>query len=407
MATILHCEDDHSTAAAVAYALDRAGHEPVRAMSVNDAMRLVARGDIDLIVADHQLPGLTGLELLGRFRREAPQLPVIMLTGFESSEQTAAFIGAGAVACVSKPVRAPQLELAVDQALDQARLRRDNAALRAELSVLRDAHEIVGESMAMRATLRLVSMVAPSRASVVIRGERGTGKTLIARAIHRRSDRSEAPLIEADGAALSDIGDTITRSQRGTLLVDRADHLSRISQEALASASELRDVRIIAVIDDVPDTGEADGPFHRGLLTALTAMTVVVPPLRVRTDDIAALSTYFAAQTTRAIDKDFRGFTREALEFLERRDWPGNVLELKQTVSRALLVAEDAVIPLAAFDGGTDQTTDIVLRNLNIDDAERALIERALAATGGHRTQAAKLLGISDRTLRNKLTPRS
>jgi DNA-binding NtrC family response regulator len=83
------------------------------------------------------------------------------------------------------------------------------------------------------------------------------------------------------------------------------------------------------------------------------------------------------------------------------------VLELKQTVSRALLVAEDAVIPLAAFDGGTDQTTDIVLRNLNIDDAERALIERALAATGGHRTQAAKLLGISDRTLRNKLTPRS
>lgn len=407
MATILHCDDDPSIAAAVADALDRAGHEPVRATSVSEAMRLVARGDIDLIVADHQLPGLTGLEFLGRLRREAPQLPVIMLTGFESSEQTGAFLDAGAVACVSKPVRAPQLELAVEQALDQARLRRDNVALRAELSVLRDAHAIVGESMAMRATLRLVSMIATSRAPVVIRGERGTGKSLIARAIHRRSDRSDAPLIETDGAALSDIGDTITRSQRGTLLVDRADQLNRVSQEALASASGYRDVRIIAVIDDVPATGEADGPSPRALLSALTAMPIVVPPLRTRRDDIAALSSFFAAQIARAIGKDFRGFTGEALAFLERREWPGNVLELKQTVSRAVLVAEVPVIPLAAFDGGIDQTTDIVLQTLNIDDAERALIERALGATGGNRTQAAKLLGISDRTLRNKLTPRS
>ena len=406
MATILHCDDDPSIAAAVADALDRAGHEPVRATSVSEAMRLVARGDIDLIVADHQLPGLTGLEFLAHLRREAPGLPVIMLTGFESGDQTAAFLGAGAVGCVSKPVRAPQLELAVDQALERARLRRDNAALRAELSVLRDAQEIVGESMAWHGTLRLVSMIAPSRAAVVIHGERGTGKTLIARAIHRRSDRSAAPLVEADGAALSDIGDAIARSQRGTLLIDHANQLNCACQEELASASEHRDVRIIAVTDDVPNPGSANGAPPREPLAALSAMHIDVPPLRARAEDVAPLCAYFAAQAARALGKEFGGFTREALAFLECRDWPGNVLELKQTVLRSLLVAEDAMIPLSAFDGGADQTTDVVLRSLNVADAEQALIVRAIAATGGNRTQAAKLLGISDRTLRNKLKPR-
>jgi DNA-binding NtrC family response regulator len=409
MATILHCGDDPSTAAMIGDALDRAGHEPIRATNVIDAMRLVARGGIDLIVADHQLAGLTGLEFLGRLAREAPTIPVIMLTGFERGDQSNAFIGAGAVACVTKPVRAPQLELAVEQALERARLRRDNAALRAELSALRDAREIVGESTAMRATRRLLAMIAPSRAAVDIRGERGTGKTLIARAIHRRSDRCDAPLIEVDAAALSDIGDVIARSQRGTLLIDHADRLSDAVHDELRHAtgpSGHWDVRIIVVTDDVSGAGEVDRPVPRELLAELTAMPLVVPPLRARTDDIAALSLYFAAQTATALGKPFRGFTSGALAFLEHRDWAGNVCELEQMVSRAVLVADDAAIPLAAFDGGVDQTTDIILRSLNVADAERALIARALVATGGNRTQAAKLLGMSDRTLRNKLTPR-
>jgi DNA-binding NtrC family response regulator len=406
MATILHCGDDSSTAAIISDALDRAGHEPVLATSVIDAMRRVARGGIDLVVADHQLPGLTGLEFLGRLAREAPTLPVIMLAGFESGDQTAAFIEAGAVACVTKPVRGPQLELAVEQALERARLQRDNAALRAELSALRDAQDIVGESVSMRDTRRLLAMIAPSRTAVEIRGESGTGKTLIARAIHRRSERSDAPLIEVDGSALSDIGHAIAPSRRGTLIIDHADRLDVAFHDELRHVSRHWDVRIIAVTADVAGADGVDGPLQRGLLAELTAMPLVVPPLRARTDDIAALSRYFAAQTASALGNVFRGFTREALAFLEHRDWAGNVRELKQIVSRAVLVADDAAIPLAAFDGGIDQTTDIILHSLNVADAERAFIARALVATGGNRTQAAKLLGISDRTLRNKLTPR-
>jgi DNA-binding NtrC family response regulator len=172
------------------------------------------------------------------------------------------------------------------------------------------------------------------------------------------------------------------------------------------TSCDTRPGRIIVVTDDVSGAGEVDRPVPRELLAELTAMPLVVPPLRARTDDIAALSLYFAAQTATALGKPFRGFTSGALAFLEHRDWAGNVCELEQMVSRAVLVADDAAIPLAAFDGGVDQSTDIILRSLNVADAERALIARALVATGGNRTQAAKLLGMSDRTLRNKLTPR-
>lgn len=450
--------------------LRRAGHEPVGARSVPEALQALARGNVDLIISDYRMPGLTGLEFLQLIQREGYDTPLIMLTGYASIEHAVSSIKAGAVDYITKPVRPQQLELAVDQALQLVRLKRENEALLREVMEFRNERQIVGDSIAIRRIMQTVATAAPTRATVLLQGESGTGKELFARAIHDQSDRRERPFIQLNCAALPEglvesalfghekgaftgaikrVEGAFERAHRGTLLLDEISEmrldlqakLLRVLQEQeferVGGTSPIRvDVRIIATTNRNLANEAAQGTFRQDLYYRLSTIPVLIPPLRDRKDDIPALAYRFAMRTATEMGKTVESIDPEGLELLQEYDWPGNVRELQHVVERAVILSSGSSIPAHAFEGfrfglahslgnslssmqrtagvtdtilggnggGSDEEGVLVkLRSLNVEDAERQLIAKALETAGNNRTRAAELLGISVRTLRNKL----
>jgi DNA-binding NtrC family response regulator len=407
------------------------------------------------------MPGVTGLEFLSILQREGIDIPVIMLTGYASVEHAVASLKAGAVDYITKPLRPAQFEIAIDQALELVRLRRENERLRREVMEFRAERSIVGDSAVMRRLMQTVAMAAPTRATVLLQGESGTGKELVARALHNQSDRANGPFIQLNCAALPEgliesalfghergaftgaikrVAGAFERAHRGTLLLDEVSEmrldlqakLLRVLQEQeferVGGSAPIRvDVRVIATTNrDLAAEAEA-GTFRQDLYFRLGVIPLLIPPLRDRRDDIPLLAQRFAELTAAELGKDVRGIHPDAIRWLQDQDWPGNVRELQHTVERAVIFSSSSVIPIAAFDAarfglapgkpsvrssaatpmGTEavsrEASVVSLRSFNVDAAERALIEGALAETGGHRTKAAELLGMSVRTLRNKL----
>jgi DNA-binding NtrC family response regulator len=448
MATILYVDDEPSIGLILEETLERAGHQSVGARNVPEAMEVLARGGIDLIVSDYRLPGLTGLEFLGILQRDGYDIPLIMLTGYASIEHAVASVKAGAVDYISKPVRPQQLELAVDRGLEYVRLRRENRALRREVMEFRNERQIIGDGAVMQRIRQTVAMAAPTRATVLLQGESGTGKELLARTIHEQSDRRERPFIMLNCAALPDallesslfghergalagavkrVDGAFELAHRGTLLLDEISELKLDQQSKLLRAlqdGEVKrvggstpirvDVRVIATTKCNLAAEAAAGTFREDLFYLLSVIRVLIPPLRERKEDIPALAMRFAKRTASEMGKEITGFSGDAIDYLQESDWPGNVRELQQAVERAVILTKDPMIQVQAFDASrrilvpdrdaTGRTAgEIMLSSLNVNDAERVLIEKALAATGGNRTKAAALLGISVRTLRNKL----
>jgi DNA-binding NtrC family response regulator len=497
MATILYVDDDPSIGLILEDTLERAGHQSVGARGVPEAMEVLARGSIDLIISDYRMPGLTGLEFLSILQRDGYDIPLIMLTGYASIEHAVASIKAGAVDYITKPVRPQQLELAVDQALEYVRLRRENEALRREVMEFRNERQIIGDSTAIRRIMQTVAMAAPTRATVLLQGESGTGKELFARAIHEQSDRRDRPFIQLNCAALPEgliesslfghergaftgaikrVEGAFERAHRGTLLLDEISEMKldlqskllRVLQEQeferVGGTTSIRvDVRVIATTNRDLAAEAAAGTFRQDLYYRLSVIPVLIPPLRERKEDIPALALRFALRVAGEMKKEIQGFSPDAIDYLQDCPWLGNVRELQHAVERAVILSQDPVIQLHAFDshrygltpaagvpvtGRTSGsfaaitlprpskpvavvtnydlpspsvpatpsspvsatgevpprlTGEVTLSSLNVNDAERVLIQKALEATGGNRTKAADLLGISVRTLRNKL----
>ncbi|HEU4994528.1 MAG TPA: sigma 54-interacting transcriptional regulator, partial [Gemmatimonadaceae bacterium] len=202
MANILFVDDEPTISLVLQDTLERMGHSAVGARNVPEALGALSRGQVDLIISDYRMPGLSGLELLELLRGEGKDIPLIMLTGHATIEHAVASIKAGAVDYITKPVSADQLEHAVTHALELNRLKRENEALRREVMEMRAAREIVAKSPGMRQVLQTVSAAAPTRASVLVLGESGTGKELVARAIHDQSDRRDREFVKLNCAAM-------------------------------------------------------------------------------------------------------------------------------------------------------------------------------------------------------------
>lgn len=469
MATILCLDDEPAIGLILQDTLERAGHQTVSAHNVPQALQALSGGAVDLIISDYRMPGLTGLEFLALLRQEGYETPLIMLTGYGSIEHAVAAIKAGAIDYITKPVRPEQLELAVNQALEVVRLRRENERLRKEVMEYRNERQIIGDSAAIRRVLQTVATAAPTRATVLLEGESGTGKELFARAIHAQSERRDGPFIKLNCAALPEgliesalfghekgaftgaikrVEGAFERAHGGTLLLDEISEmrldlqakLLRVLQEQEfervgGSVAIKVDVRIIATTNRDLATYAAAGHFRQDLYYRLGVIPVRLPPLRERKEDIPLLAYRFATHYGTEIGKEISGISPQALDLLQRYDWPGNVRELQHAVERAVILSGEPVIPLHAFDGqrfglsgawsgptparissefmaipddgGTATITvpdgAVVLTSLNVNEAEAKLIERALAVSNGNRTRAAELLGISVRTLRNKL----
>ena len=476
MATILYVDDEASVGLVLEDTLGRAGHTPIGARSVPEALQYLERGEVDLIISDYRMPGITGLEFIQLLSREGYDIPLIMLTGYASIEHAVASIKAGAVDYITKPVRPQQLELAVDQALEFVRLRRENETLRKEVMQFRNERQILGDSPAIRRILQTVSMAAPTRATVLLQGESGTGKELFARAIHDQSERRDKPFIKLNCAALPEglvesalfghekgaftgaikrVEGAFERAHRGTLLLDEVSEmrldlqakLLRVLQEQeferVGGTSSIKvDVRIVATTNRDLAVEADQGTFRQDLYYRLSTIPVRIPPLRERPEDIPTLALRFAVRTAAEIGKKIDGLSTDALEALQGYPWPGNVRELQHVIERAVILTPDPLIPAHCLEGtrfglahslgaptirprmmggpvggspaaGTMAVSAappngnsggaINLQSLNVADAERVLIQHALTAADNNRTKAAELLGISVRTLRNKL----
>jgi DNA-binding NtrC family response regulator len=465
MANILYVDDEPSVGLILEDTLSRAGHRPLGARNVVEALQVLARESIDLIISDYRMPGLTGLEFLSLLQREGYDIPLIMLTGYASIEHAVAAIKAGAIDYITKPVRTQQLELAVEQALEFVRLRRENESLRREVMEFRNERQIIGESSHIRRILQTVAMVAPTRATVLLQGESGTGKELFARAIHDQSDRRDKPFIKLNCAALPEgliesalfghergaftgavkrVEGAFERAHGGTLLLDEISEmrldlqakLLRVLQEQeferVGGTTPIRvDVRVIATTNRNLADFAAAGHFRQDLYYRLSVVPIEIPSLRERPDDIPMLAYRFAMRTGSDVGKEIAGIAPDAVAMLQAYPWPGNVRELQHAVERAVILSHDPVLPAHLFEhqrmatGGVHPLVQqalqrsaqeaapapppsvpangIILNTLNVEEAERALIERALELTRGNRTKTADLLGISVRTLRNKL----
>ncbi len=447
MARILCVDDEAGALDILKETLRQAGHEPVGVRNVDAAMAVLGRGGIDLVLSDYRMPETSGLEFLGRIQEEGLDVPLVMITGHASVGHAVTAMKAGAIDYVTKPVRAGQLELVVEQALELVRLRRQNQALRSEVSELRAGNELVGESPSFQKLLDVIRAAAPTRASVLLQGESGTGKELLARTIHNMSGRDDGAFITVNCAAMPEhlvesilfghekgaftgavkqAKGAFERANRGTLLLDeisemRLDLQAKLLRalqenefERVGGASPVRvDVRVIATTNrDLPVEVD-EGRFRQDLYYRLNVLPMRVPALRERVDDIPRLAQHFARKVARELQRPVPGFTPDAIERLRTYRWPGNVRELAHAVERAVILSQGDDLGPEAFDlldgapaGGLGAGVPegaVVLQSLRVDDAEAALIEAALDRTEGNRTKAAGLLGMSVRTLRSKL----
>ncbi|HEY7505058.1 MAG TPA: sigma-54 dependent transcriptional regulator [Gemmatimonadales bacterium] len=418
-ASILCVDDEPAAGAILEHILTRAGHRTVLVSTADEALLVVGRLPVDLILAEYRTSGFAGFDLLARLREEGHRIPVILMTDDSRPEHVAQSMESGAIDYLTKPIRAESLEIAVRRALELVRLRRENVVLRRELARVRSRDELVGDSEPFRRTMSLVAAVAVSRAPVLLQGEPGAGKELLARAIHDQGPWAEAPFVIVSCAALLDqlmdsaavgpeASGAFNQAHGGTLVLDEIAELGAGPQARLLALlqgigdpeSGQVDVRVIATSSrDLRAEVEA-GRFHNDLYDRLNILPIRVPTLRERIEDVPRLALHFARRAARMEGRPVPTFAPETLDLLQRYAWSGNVRELANAVERAVLLCSGNLLQPADFDRPIQEAA---MQAYNLDAIERLAIERALAATGGNRTRAARLLGISERTLRNKL----
>jgi DNA-binding NtrC family response regulator len=461
MATILCIDDEPSVGVALEQTLQQIGHETRLAQSVEAGMDVLGRVAVDLIISDYRMPGASGLDLIARLQKEGYRIPVIMLTGFSSIEHAVIAIKSGAIDYLTKPIRPETLEIAVNQALELIRLQRENEAFRHEMAAHRSSREIVGESAALKRVMETIAAVAPTRATVLLEGESGTGKELFAHAIHDQSPRRDRPFVSLNCAALPEglvesalfghergafTGATMRnagafeRAHRGTLLLDEVSEmrldlqakLLRVLQEHQfervgGQATIAVDVRLIATTNHDLRAAAEEGKFRGDLYYRLAVMPIRTPAFRERLEDLPLLLRYFARRSAQEIGVPVPVVKPETVALLRRHTWPGNIRELANVVERAVILTRGGVLGPEAFESHLFAVTppgreaasplrapapapapsaaeDVIPPDLcDLEEIERIVIERALRATRGNRTRAAGLLGISERTLRNKL----
>jgi two-component system response regulator AtoC len=446
MRRVLIVDDDPGLRQSLSLLLQGEGYEVASEGSAARALERAWKDPFDLILCDVRMPEMDGLEFLRRYREARGRALVIMMSAYGGEDQAIAAMKAGAYDYIPKPFRSDEVILTLKKAEEREQLRSQLASLQAELSRWTD-REVVAESPAMRKVMELASRVAPHSTTVLITGESGTGKEVIARAIHRMSPRSGRRFVAINCAAIpenlleselfghargaftgatADKPGLFEEADGGTLLLDEIGELPPALQAKLLRVleeGEIRrvgeaknrkvDVRVLAATARNLEADVRQGRFREDLYYRINVMRIHLPPLRQRPEDIEALARLFLQ---RAGERSGRvlTLTPAAMAALKAHPWPGNVRELENAVERAAVLSPDGRIgpaelwPSAEHTGGAETYgADTVSRPTTlreaVDEAQRAAIRRALDACGGNRAQAARLLGISQRSLFYKL----
>jgi DNA-binding NtrC family response regulator len=366
-------EDDPGVSEVVALLLSSEGYRVDSAASVKEGLRRIAAGDHDVVITDLKLPDGTGLDAVRLIHEKDRTLPIIMMTSYSSLESAVAALRAGAVDYIIKPFDNEELLHSVERALKERRMGRENAALRRTLQSAYASRPILGESPGMQKALERMRKAAQSEANVLLSGEYGTGKELLAHALHARGPRAAGPFVPVKCGALApalleaelfgrqggpDAREGLIREAHGgTLYLDEITELSaalqakllRVLQDKVArSLGEGRtyaaDVRFVAATHWDLEGAVAKGAFRQELYYSLNVISITLPPLRDRGADVLTLARHFAERYSRKLGKSVRGFDPEFTSFLEHHSWPGNVRELEHLVERAVILAEGDVL---------------------------------------------------------------
>lgn len=442
--SILICDDEKNIRSGLAMAMELEGYESIEATDGQDAWDKINKMGVDLVITDLRMPKMSGEDLLRKIIGAYPRMPVIILTGHGTIETAVEAMRGGAVDFFTKPVDLDRLSLVVRKALSDTDLYAEHERLKEEVQQLKARNRydrIIGKSQKMVELMDTVSQVAPTKASVLITGESGVGKELVADAIHELSNRSKGPFIKVHCAALtaslleselfghekgSFTGAVKEKKGRfeladgGTIFLDEIGEIDAQTQVKLLRVMQERqfervggeksitvDVRIVCATNrDLPKEIEK-GNFREDLYYRLNVVHLDVPPLRERKDDIPLLMTSFLQQFNSENGRSIEAFSNQAKRALLGYEWPGNIRELRNCIESAVVLARTSVIEvedLPVHIGKAQNASSVSLEvGITLAEAEKQLIISTLASCAGNKTKAAEVLGIGRKTLHRKL----
>jgi len=439
--SILLVDDEEKILKALSRALRDAGHEVVDTSSAREAQRLLAERSFDVVLVDNVMPQLSGLELIREYVAqvaEGDRAQVLMMTAHATVDNAIEAMKLGAFDYLQKPFEIDELLVVVSRALEHQRLSGEHRYLRSERDEQFDHYGIIGRSRAIQEIIKRTGLVAATKSTILITGETGTGKELVARAIHNGSAQRDMPLIRVNCAAIPETlleselfghlrgaftgatttkkgkfalahGGSIFLDEIGTMALALQSKLLRVLQEREfeplgAERTQTVDVRVIAATNRDLRQLVADGKFQEDLFYRLNVIPIALPPLRDRREDIPALVEHFVQKHAQRVGRRIERVDPDVLAALERYDWPGNVRELENTIERAVVLSVTPVLTaqsVSIVGGAPAQAPGLPSTRLreNVEWVESESVRRALEASRGVKKDAAELMGISQRAL--------
>jgi len=437
-ARLLVVDDDPVTIGLLKEVLSKEGYQVSTSLSGEEAIALGMDNLFDIVITDVRMGEKGGMDVLRFYKKHAPDTTVIMITAFGSIETAIEAIREGAYDYISKPFKLDEIKFTVQRALEQRRLVRENKLYRKELLEKYQFKNVIGRTPQMFQVYKTIAKVADTKSTVLLCGERGTGKELIARSIHYNSQRNHCPFIPVDCASLVETlieselfghvrgaftgASTAKRglfeeADGGTLFLDEVGNLSLSMQSKLlrflqeheikrvGGTESIRvDVRVIAATNQPIEPLVKNERFREDLFDRLNVVTITLPPLRERKDDILSLANHFLQKFCEENQKNISHIAPEALEILTQYSWPGNVRELEHTIERAVILSIHPIIlpvdlPKKMFEEIGSQEILIPEKPLSLRELEKRYALKVLQETGGNKKRASEILGIDRTTL--------
>ena len=439
---LLIVDDEKNIREGLAASLAMDSHEVETAALGEDAWKRFQKGDIDLVITDLRMPGMSGEELLKRISAESPGVPVIVLTGHGTVESAVAAMRNGAYDFLTKPVNLDRLSLLVKRALQNRELQLNQLQLEEELEKKKQFETMIGDSISMRKVFDTISRAAPSKASVLITGESGVGKELVASAIHALSPRKNNPFIKVHCAALAAslleselfghekgaFTSAIARKRgrfelahEGTLFLDEIGEIDQNIQIKLLRVLQEKqfervggeetietDVRVVAATNKNLKDEIEKGNFREDLYFRLNVVAIHVPPLRERKEDLPLLITAFLKEFALENQKTISGINEKARSALYRYAWPGNIRELRNCIESTVVMAKDSIITEQdlppTLQGQQEEGWIRIPLGTTLEESEKIIIRDTLSSVKGNKSKTAEILAIGRKTLHRKLS---
>lgn len=439
--TILTIDDEENIRNGLADNFELEGYEVKQASSGEEGLALIAQGGIDLVITDLRMDGISGSEVVKQVTTEHPGIPIIVLTGHGSIDDATAALKAGAFDFLTKPLDLDHLNKIVKNALQGKILAEQNRELKEKLMKSESPDEMIGKSDSLNKVRQMISKAAPTRASVLITGESGVGKELVARAVHEQSERAGRPFIVVHCAALSESlieselfgyekgaftgaenmhkgrfeladGGTIFLDEIGEVNLSTQVKLLRVLQEhkfeRVGGEKTIEvDVRVVAATNRNLEEEVKSGKFREDLFYRLNVVRIEMPSLRERMDDIPLLMHAFLREFNIENKKNVKGFDKASKSAMIKYSWPGNIRELKNAVESAVVMCTGDEIKMEdlprALRAQGEEKSILIPLGITMDEAEKIIIQENLAANKGNKSRTADILGIGRKTLHRKL----